>query len=120
MKIPDKEEIQQIALNHLSDIDFKDFMKIYKNYAEEPFSFLINHTTLPSYNPLRLRRIKTTVSENVKQFLAQWSKTMLSYDLDRQTIKTSALSSGNVSKYKFLIGEYFLRDKEKSRHNQKI
>ena len=30
MKIPNKRELQQIALNHSSDIDFKDFMKIYK------------------------------------------------------------------------------------------
>ena len=31
LKIPNKRELQQIALNHSSDIDFKDFMKIYKN-----------------------------------------------------------------------------------------
>ena len=30
MKIPNKRELQQIALNHSSDIDFKDFKKIYK------------------------------------------------------------------------------------------
>ena len=30
MKIPNKRELQQISLNHSSDIDFKDFMKIYK------------------------------------------------------------------------------------------
>ena len=30
MKIPYKKELQQIALNYSSDIDFKDFMKIYK------------------------------------------------------------------------------------------
>ena len=29
MKIPKKRELQQIALNHSSDIDFKDFMKIF-------------------------------------------------------------------------------------------
>ena len=27
-KIPDKKELQQIALNHLSAIDFEDFIKI--------------------------------------------------------------------------------------------
>ena len=31
MKIPNKTVIQQIALNHSSDIDFQDLMKIYKN-----------------------------------------------------------------------------------------
>ena len=29
MKIPNKRDLQQIALNHSSDIDFKDFMKIF-------------------------------------------------------------------------------------------
>ena len=56
MKIPNKREIQQIALNHSSDIDFKDFMKIYKTYFEEPYSFLVNDATLPSDNPLRFRK----------------------------------------------------------------
>ena len=31
MKIPNKRELQQIAMSHSSDIDFKDFIKIYKN-----------------------------------------------------------------------------------------
>ena len=35
MKIPNKRELQQIALNHSSDIDFKDFMKIFKEYTAE-------------------------------------------------------------------------------------
>ena len=47
MKIPNKRERQQIALNHSSDIDFKDFMKIYKERTAEPYSFLVNDTTLP-------------------------------------------------------------------------
>ena len=48
MKIPDKRELQQIALNHSSDIDFKDFIKIHKKCTAEPYSFLVNDTTLPS------------------------------------------------------------------------
>ena len=56
MKIPNKRELQQIAINHSSDIDFKDFMKIYKKYTAEPYSFLVNDTTLLSDNPLRFRR----------------------------------------------------------------
>ena len=56
MKIPNKIELQQIALNHSSDIDFKDFMNIYKNTTKEPYSFLVNDTTLPSDDPLRFRK----------------------------------------------------------------
>ena len=56
MKIPNKRELQQIALNHSSDIDFKDFIQIYKKCTAEPYSFLINDTTLPSDDPLRFRK----------------------------------------------------------------
>ena len=56
MKIPNKRELQEIALNHSSDIDFKDFMKIYKKYTKEPYPFLVNDTTLPSDDPLRFRK----------------------------------------------------------------
>ena len=56
MKIPNKRELQQIALNHSSDIDFKDFMKIYKKCTAKPHSFLVNDTTLPSDDPLRFRK----------------------------------------------------------------
>ena len=56
MKIPNKRELQQIALNHSSDIDFKDCMKIFKKYTAEPYSFLVNDTNLPSDNPLRFRK----------------------------------------------------------------
>ena len=40
MKIPNKRELQQIATNHSSDIDFKDFMNIYKKmYCRNIFFF---------------------------------------------------------------------------------
>ena len=51
LKIPNTIEIQQIALNHSSDIDFKDFMKIYRKCTTEPYSFLVIDTTLPLDNP---------------------------------------------------------------------
>ena len=56
MKIPNKRELQQIPLNHSSDIDFKDFMNIYKKCTAEPYSFLVNDTTLPSDDPLRFTK----------------------------------------------------------------
>ena len=42
MSISNKRELQQIVSNHLSDIDFKDFMKLHKDYTKEPYSFLVN------------------------------------------------------------------------------
>ena len=56
MKIPNKRELQQLVVNHSSDIDFKDFMKIYKKCTTEPYCFLVNDTTPPSDDPLRFRK----------------------------------------------------------------
>ena len=56
MKISNKRELQQIAINHSSDVDFKTFMKIYKKCTAEPYSFFINGKILPSDNPLRFRK----------------------------------------------------------------
>ena len=53
IKIPNKRELQQIALNHSSDIDFKDFIKNYKKYTAEPYPLLVSDTTLPSHDSLR-------------------------------------------------------------------
>ena len=53
MKIPNKRELQQIAVNHSFNIDF---MKIYKKCTVEPYSFLVNDTTLPSDDPLRFTK----------------------------------------------------------------
>ena len=53
MKIPYKRELQQIASNHLCDIEFKNFMKLYKDYTKEKFSFLVNNASLLSDNTLK-------------------------------------------------------------------
>ena len=45
-KIPNKRELQQIASNHLSDIEFKGFTTSHKDYTKEPFSLLVNKTLL--------------------------------------------------------------------------
>ena len=39
VNIPNKIELQQITSNHLSEIDFKNFMKLYKDYIKEPCCF---------------------------------------------------------------------------------
>ena len=52
IKIPNERELKQIAINHASDIDSKDFITIYKKYAAKPYSFLVNDNTLASDNPL--------------------------------------------------------------------
>ena len=56
MKIPKKQELQQIAFNHSSDIDFKNFMNPYKKCTAKPYSFLVIDATLALDNPSRFRK----------------------------------------------------------------
>ena len=56
MKIPIKREFQQIAFNHSSDIDFKDFMNLCKICTAKPYCFLVIDATLASDNPSHFRK----------------------------------------------------------------
>ena len=56
MKMNNKRELQNIAMNHSPDIDYKDFIKIYKECKKEPYNFLTIDATLPSTNLLRFRK----------------------------------------------------------------
>ena len=63
-KIPNKRELQQIVINHSSDINTKDFTNIYRKCTAEPYSFLVNDTTLASDNPLRFRKLFLKYDKN--------------------------------------------------------
>ena len=56
MKIHNKRELQQIDTDHSADIDYKDFLKIYRKCTIEPYSFMTIDTTLPDDNPVRFRK----------------------------------------------------------------
>ena len=56
MKIPNKRELQQLAISHSSDMDFKDFIRIYKKCTDKAYSFLVSDTTLASDDLLRFRK----------------------------------------------------------------
>ena len=56
MKINNRKELQNIAINHAADIDYKDFVRIYREYTRKPYSFLTIDTTLPASDPLRFRK----------------------------------------------------------------
>ena len=65
MEIPNKREVHQIAINHSSDINTKDFIEIYRKCTDKPYSFLVIDTTLPSNNLLRFRKnLKITNDDN--------------------------------------------------------
>ena len=54
-KIHNNKELQQIA-NYAADIDYEDFLKIYRNCTKEPYSFMTINTTLAANNPMRFRK----------------------------------------------------------------
>ena len=43
-KLNNKRELQNIAINHSADIDYNDFIKIYKQSTNDPFNFLTIYT----------------------------------------------------------------------------
>ena len=53
MKINNRKELKNIAINHSADIDYKDFVKIYRECTRKPYSFLTIDTTLPVSDPRR-------------------------------------------------------------------
>ena len=56
MKINNKRELQNVAINHSADIEYQDFINIYRKCTRKPSSFLTIDTALPSSNPLRFRQ----------------------------------------------------------------
>ena len=55
MKISNRKELQNIAIKYSSDIDYEDFVKIYRECTRELYSFLTIDATLPESHPLRFR-----------------------------------------------------------------
>ena len=113
LKILNKRQLRQIASNHSSDNDFKDFMKLNKDYTKEPYSFFVNNTTYQIIHyDLGRTYYKMSIGEKIKAINNKIEQNKAQYNLDRETAKISALSSGNVSKYEFLTGKKLLKSKD--------
>ena len=56
MKINSKRELQNIAINHSGVIDYKNFIKIYRDCTKKSYNFLTTDTTLPPTNTFRFRK----------------------------------------------------------------
>ena len=56
MKINNRKELQNIAINHSADINYQDFLKIYGECTKEPYNFLAIDTTLPAIDAVRFRK----------------------------------------------------------------
>ena len=56
INIPNKKGTKINSIKSFAYIDFKDSIKLCKNYTKEPCSFFVNDTTLSSDNPLQFRK----------------------------------------------------------------
>ena len=73
MKLLNNREIQQIALNHLTDTDFKDFIKHYRDQNKELFSFVLKVTSLgKSYYKKRVSQKIKTIINKIERNKAQY------------------------------------------------
>ena len=56
MKINNRKELQNIAINHSANIDYNDFMRIYRECTRKSYPILTIETMLPASDPLRFRK----------------------------------------------------------------
>ena len=56
IKINNRIELKNIGIDHSADIDYNDFMKIYRKCTKKLFNFFTIDTTLPASDPLRFRK----------------------------------------------------------------
>ena len=107
MKFSNKRELQKITLNHLSDIDFKDFMNLFKKCTAKLLPLLVIDATITSDNPSRFRK---NLSERMKK-LIMTTDDKIRDDKLKYFINRGAAKIKN-DKYKYLIGEEILPSNE--------
>ena len=92
MKIPNKRGLQQTVFNPSLDINFQDFMDLYKKTTARPYSLFVIDTTLASNSSSRFRKnyskgiekLIMTIDDKVKD-------EELQYNINREAAKISAL-----------------------------
>ena len=57
LEIHNKRDLQNIVINHSVDVDYKDFMRIYRKCTSEPYSFSTIDIRLPASSLLIFRKI---------------------------------------------------------------
>ena len=56
MKIHNRRELQQIAIDHTAAIGYQDFLESHRNCTKEPYSFLTTDTTLLASDSIRFKK----------------------------------------------------------------
>ena len=111
-KIHNKKELQNFAINHAADIDYIDFMKIYRKCKSQPYFvstrlLILHYQQIIPYvlkKPLRFI-IKMSLSDEIEVCDGKIKSNQAQSNLDGEAAKTSALSSKEFDKYEYLTGE---------------
>ena len=69
---------------------------------------MFTEATLASGNPLDLESIRKNIKANRQKINGKIVDEKLQYDINREAVKISALSSGKIDKYEYLTGEEIL------------
>ena len=110
MKI-NKTELQNIVIDHSADIDYKDFIKIYRECTRKSFNVLTIDTNFTSEQSPKIQKkfvrlfIKMTVTDQLKIIDNKIKENQTQYDLDRLAAKKSAYSSDDLKRYEYLTGK---------------
>ena len=110
MKINNREELRNIATKHSADIDYKDFVKIYRECTKERILFWQSilrylQVILKDLGKLCFNLLKMTVADQIKILNRKVMQNEVQSDLDRKAAKITAFSSNNLDKYEYLTGE---------------
>ena len=82
------------------DVEFKDFIKLYKSYTKETFLFVVNNINLSSYIPLRLPK---------KYYKFNFGKKMKTIDSKIKQKTSQHANQTNSQDFRFIIQKYWKR-----------
>ena len=67
MKIPKGRELQMIANNHSADVEFNEFLRLYKKFTRGAHDFMVVDNTLPSGHDSRFRQNLMSNENNISK-----------------------------------------------------
>ena len=118
MKIPNKQELQQIAFNSSPYINFRKLKKkiykyftknIYKKCTAIPYCFSVIDAFLQQITFLLFREnLVERISKLIMEIEDKSKHGKLQYDINREAAKILPLSSGKIEKFEYLTGEEVL------------
>ena len=112
LKLPNRQEIQQIAFSHLSDTTFQLFINLCKKFIPKPYSFLVIATTVSSFrfrqNFLeRIWKLIMAINDKITDEKVQ-------YDINREAAKISHYRQVKlINMYTLRVKKHYLLDQVK-------